>query len=207
MLQPVFSELVDKIVYTYKYTSLPNIEEKKQECKIWLMTILDKFDPAKGSKAFAYFTVITRNWFSHERKRHVSLLKREMHYEDASKNGVALSEREELISESLPYLDSRERDEFWSTFLKEFATWEDSEEESTANRKKVYDALKILFDSKEDIEIFNKKAIYLYLREITGLSTKQIVCHLKKFREQYLVWRGIWDEGYEDFIYDEENEI
>ena len=53
------------------------------------------------------------------------------------------------------------------------------------NDVKVYEAIKILFDSKEDIEIFNKKAIYLYLREITGLNTKQIVNSLKKFRKKY----------------------
>lgn len=202
LLQPAFSELVDKIVFTYKYTSLPNVEEKKSECKTWLMTILDKFDPAKGSKAFAYFTVITRNWFSHERKRHQTMLRREVQYDDATKNGAPLFESEESAEETIGYLENRDKHEFWSTFLKEFKTWEHSDEDSV-NRQKVYDALKVLFDSKEDIEIFNKKAIYLYLREITGLSTKQIVCHLKKFTEQYLAWRGLWNDGFEDFIYDE----
>ena len=43
---PVFDEMVDKIVYTYKFTTLPNIDVLKDECKIWLTTILDKFDPA-----------------------------------------------------------------------------------------------------------------------------------------------------------------
>ena len=47
--------MVDKIVYTYKFTNLSNIDDLKAECKVWLTTILDKFDPAKGSKAFSYF--------------------------------------------------------------------------------------------------------------------------------------------------------
>ena len=33
------------------------------------MTILDKYDPSKGSKAFSYFSVITKNWFIHKVKR------------------------------------------------------------------------------------------------------------------------------------------
>ena len=47
LIEPAFSELVDKIVYTYKFTNLPNIDLYKEECKIWLTTILDKFDPPR----------------------------------------------------------------------------------------------------------------------------------------------------------------
>ena len=42
-IQPAFNELVDKIVYTYKFTSLENIDFLKEDCKIWLTTILGKF--------------------------------------------------------------------------------------------------------------------------------------------------------------------
>ena len=52
-----------------------------------------------------------------------------------------------------------------------------------------------LFDSIEEIEIFNKKAIYLYLREITGLNTKQIVNSLKKFRKRYFMFKTGWQNG------------
>ena len=63
------------------------------------------------------------------------------------------------------------------------------------NDLKVYQAINILFESKEDIEIFNKKAIYLYLREITGLNTKQIVNSLKKFRKKYFNFKQDWEKG------------
>ena len=49
---PAFNEMVDKIVFTYKFTTLPNIDSLRDECKIWLVTILDKYDASKGSKAF-----------------------------------------------------------------------------------------------------------------------------------------------------------
>ena len=45
-----FSEMVDKIIYV-RFISLPNIEVK-DECKIWLTTILDKYDPTKDLKPF-----------------------------------------------------------------------------------------------------------------------------------------------------------
>ena len=53
----------------------------------------------------------------------------------------------------------------------------------------------ILMESANDIEIFNKKAIYLYMREITGLNTKQIVSTLNRTRIKYRVFKTSWDEG------------
>ena len=69
LLQSVFSQLVDKIVFTYRFTTLPNIDSLRQECKIWLITVLNKFNPEKGSKAFSYFSVITKNWFIQKIKK------------------------------------------------------------------------------------------------------------------------------------------
>ena len=142
-IQPAFSEMVDKIVFTYKFTNLPNCDSLRDECKIWLMTILGKYDPSKGSAAFS------------------------------------------------SYLTYREEEEFWKSFYKELGSWDVSQMKE--NDIKVYKAINILFESKEDIEIFNKKAIYLYLREITGLNTKQIVNSLKKFRKKYSNFKQGWE--------------
>ncbi len=62
-------------------------------------------------------------------------------------------------------------------------------------RKKVIEAVKILLNSAEQIEIFNKKAVYLYLREITGLNTKQVVNNLNKLHEKYRIFKIKWDRG------------
>ena len=66
---PAFNDLVDKIVFTYKFNNLPNIEPLRDECKVWLTTILNKYNPNKGSKAFSYFSVVTKNWFIHQFKK------------------------------------------------------------------------------------------------------------------------------------------
>mgnify|MGYP003642890055 FL=1 len=63
------------------------------------------------------------------------------------------------------------------------------------NEKKVLMAVRIVLDSADEIEIFNKKAIYLYLREITGLNTKQVVNNLKKLRKRYKAFRNKWENG------------
>jgi len=186
LIQPAFNEMVDKIVFTYKFTNLPNCDYLRDECKIWLMTILDKFDPSKGSAAFSYFSVITKNWFIHKVKKQQKRNRREIDYENISK-----SYEEKFLSTNESYLTYRETAEFWKSFYDELQSWDISQMKE--NDIKVYKAINILFESKDDIEIFNKKAIYLYLREITGLNTKQIVNSLKKFRKKYGNFKQGWE--------------
>ena len=60
------------------------------------------------------------------------------------------------------------------------------------NEKKVLMAVRILLDSAEQIEIFNKTAIYLYLRDLTGLNTKPVVNTLTKLRNRYRTFKTKW---------------
>jgi hypothetical protein len=187
LIGPTFSELVDKIVYTYKFTNLPNIDLYKEECKIWLTTILDKFDPDRGSKAFAYFSVITKNWFIHKVKKTALQTKREVQF-DNIKKGL----EQEYLSTENEYFKKRNEEEFWKTLWTEMLHWEG--QNLKTNERKVLEAIKILFANSHEIEIFNKKAIYLYIREITGLNTKQIVNNLNKLRIKYREFKYKWDE-------------
>jgi len=186
---PCFSELVDKIVYTYKFNNLPNIDSLKDDCKNWLITILDKYDPNKGSKAFSYFSVTTKNWFIHKIKKNSLKLHREVLIENIVVN---LDDNYTLVEHNL-YLEDRERHEFWQHLWREIENWEKLKLKD--NERKIIQAIKILFESSEDIEIFNKKAIYLYIREITGLNTKQVVNNLNKIRIKYRNFKIKWDNS------------
>ena len=187
-IEPAFGEMVDKIVYTYKFTTLPNIDVLRDDCKIWLTTILDKFDPNKNSKAFSYFSVITKNWFIHKVKKTSKDMKRESQFDEVSGEII-----QKHLSTVNPYEKDRNNFEFWQHLFAEIGNWEKLKLKD--NEKKVLDAIKILFDSIDEIEIFNKKAIYLYIREITGLNTKQIVNNLNKIRIKYRQFKKKWDEG------------
>ena len=188
-IQPAFSEMVDKIVFTYKFTTLPNIEDLREECKIYLTTILNKYNPDKGSKAFSYFSVITNNWFIHKVKKTNQQNKREMDIEDLSVEHQLL-----YASDRIKYEEEREEEEFWNLLWKEIEGWEKLK--LKANEEKVLQAVKILLEDRDNPNlIFNKKAIYLYIREITGLNTKQVVNNLNKLRSKYRAFRHRWDEG------------
>lgn len=188
LLQPVFSQLVDKIVFTYRFTILPNIDVLRDECKIWLITVLNKFDPSKGSKAFSYFSVITKNWFIQQVKKNKKKNQREIELSELSRE---LELRH--VSTTNDYDETREKDEFWKHLWTEIETWDT--DKLKENEKKVLEAVKILLSSPDDIEIFNKKAIYLYMREITGLNTKQIVNSLNRMRKKYKTFKTKWDRG------------
>ena len=187
-IEPAFDEMVDKIVYTYKFNTLPNIDYLKDDCKLWLITILDKYDPNRKSKAFSYFSVITKNWFIHKVKQNSKKLKRDVQYEDLGGE----TDLKELIVEN-SYESDREQKEFWLHLFTEMKQWEKIKLKD--NERKVLDAIKILFESIDQIEIFNKKAIYLYMREITGLNTKQIVNNLNRIRKRYRIFKVEWEKG------------
>ena len=188
LIQPALGEMVDKIIYTYRFTSLPNIDSLRDECKVWLTTILNKYDPNKGSRAFSYFSVVTKNWFIHKVKQNARRAKKEVYIEDM------FNEFEEnVVSTEKQYEQVREEQEFWNNFFIELSRWDG--DMLKENEKKVLEAVKIIFDASGDIEIFNKKAIYLYLREITGLNTKQVVNNLNKLRKKYKVFKGKWESG------------
>ena len=187
-IQPAFDDMVDKIIYTYRFTTLPNIDYLRADCKVWLTTILNKYDPNKGSKAFSYFSVVTKNWFIHKVKRTKKRLQTEVFMEDV------LNEMDEnLVSEEPSYYDKRSEVEFWMSLNSEIDTWDSFMIKE--NEKKVLMAVRILLDSADQIEIFNKKAIYLYLREITGLNTKQVVNNLNKLRKRYRTFKTKWENS------------
>ena len=186
---PAFNEMVDKIVYTYKFTNLPNIDALKDECKVWLTTILDKYDPNKGSKAFSYFSVITKNWFIHKVKKNAKRARTEVLYDELPK----AIENERLVTHNR-YHKQREEKEFWISLWTEIDHWDTGNLKD--NEQKVLEAVKILLKSIDDDDmIYNKKAIYLYLRELTGLNTKQVVNNLNKLRVRYRIFKKNWING------------
>ena len=153
-IAPAFNEMVDKIIYTYKFTNLPNIDVLKDECKIWLTTILDKYDQLDKipkNVEIRQFTVVNE------------------------------------------YESRRIEKEFWMGFWQEVNSWETTN--MKPNEEKVYEAIRLIFSNPDRIDIFNKKAIYFYIREITGLNTKQVVNNLNKMRVKYRVFKKKWDKG------------
>jgi len=187
IIRPAFLEMINKIVFTYKFTNLPNVESLKDECEIHLITILSNFDVSKGSKAFSYFSVITKNWFIAKVKKTSIQIKREAQFDQISKHS-------ELVHLAVynTYDEDRIQREFMEHLWKEIRRWDS--QNLKENERKVLGAIKILLSDPDAIEIFNKKAIYLYIREITNLNTKQVLNNLNKFRLEYSNFKKKWND-------------
>ena len=147
---------------------------------------MSNFDPSKGSKAFSYFSVITKNWFIAKVKKTAIQIKRESAFEDISKSAESRH-----LSTYNEYHSIREWKEFIDHLWGEMNRWEKMNLKE--NEKKVLSAIKILLADPDVIEIFNKKAIYLYIREITNLNTKQVLNSLTKFRNEYSNFKKKWN--------------
>ena len=178
IIKPVFMEMIKKIMYRYKFANLPNTEDLLMECEGHLVSVLSKFKRDKGFKAFAYFSVITKNWFTQKAKKYSAQLKRESVYDDI----VINENNEELI-----LANSLNEEEFHNNFMKllriKFDDWEKMG--LKPNEIKVLQAIRIILEASDSLEIFNKKAFYIYCREITGLNTKQILNNLGRIRFLY----------------------
>lgn len=183
-IAPAFNEMVDKIIYTYKFTNLPNIDNLREECKFWLMTILEKYDPSKGYKAFSYFSVITKNWFIHKVKKNNKNLTHEISFEE---NANEIENQHPVVND---YIEQQEQEQFWNDLLKDIDTWGSSLREQDL---RILESVKQILHNKDNLEIFNKKAIYIYMKEITGLNSKQITSSLNKIRIRYVEFKQDWE--------------
>lgn len=183
--------MISKIVFTYKFIQLPNATDLIEECKMWLITILDKFDPSKGFKAFSYFSVITKNWFIHKTKKHQKQNKTEISLEDKVKIPDIGIFGNEYVSRN-SYIDDRSKVEFLDFIMEEMDIWLKIEDLREYEKKILY-AIQIILTNPQIIEIYNKKAIFVYLREMTGLNTKQITTNLSRLRKRYEEARKYWD--------------
>ena len=133
--------------------------------------------------------MITKNWFIHKVKKNAKRARTEVLYDEMPKEID-----NELITTHNKYHETREEYEFWQSLWSEIESWDNANLKE--NEKKVLEAIKILLNSiDEDQMIYNKKAIYLYLRELTGLNTKQIVNNLNKLRTKYRIFKKNWVNG------------
>jgi hypothetical protein len=164
-----FFKLTENIIHTFKfyYTEVDQIEHLQHEVITFLLSKLHLFNPDNGAKAYSYFGTITKNWLivyntKNYKKRIQKAPVDELYKDDNySYNMGEEKEKEKLgifIDSYIKYVEDR----FDKFFPK-------------GNDAKVADAILELFRKRENLEIFNKKALYIYIREIMathGLEVK-----------------------------------
>ncbi len=189
-IAPAFRKLIENIIHVYKFLNLGNIEERKNDCLSFLFENISKWDKDKGSLAFSYFNVITKNWFVQRVKGVKKKNKTDVHFDrdllyslEKNSEEVQVPPHEELLL-SLEYM---------GLLKNEITSWR--KKLYKKQEKLVLEAVIHLLENPDRISIYNKKAVYLYIREITGLNTKQIVTNLSKLRKRYDLFKKRYDGG------------
>lgn len=181
IIKPAFSMLAVNIIHIRKiYKTGYDIKTLEDDTVSHLCEILGKYDVSKRGRsgAFSFFNVVARN----------HIIQRADAARKYDKQNCSLDEKEAEISAiSVAYYDKEQNDE-----LKEFINviTEDCKEWVPKRFKKDRDyriAMDILFllEKYQEIEIHNRKQVFLYLREMTNESSKKIADILSLFRTRY----------------------
>ena len=177
-----FHKLTENIIHTFKfyYTEVDTIADLQHEVTAFLLEKLHLYKQEKG-KAFSYFGTIAKRYFILYNNNNYKKLKQKAEVDAIDKdqsitidivNNQSIEEPKDKATEFIIYMLKYMDLHLFDHFPKE-------EDARTA------DAILELFRKRENIELFNKKAIYIYIREMTDQSTPQITKVIKKMRKIY----------------------
>ena len=178
-------KLAENLIHTFKfyYTEVDDLEDLKHEVICFLLEKLNYFDPTKGSKAFSYFSIVGKNYLIlynnnnyKKKKQKVDVLKADE--DDGVLRQLGRDGRKQEMKDFIDYLTEYIDKHMFTMFKKE-------------KDRKVCDAINILFKRRENLEIFNKKALYIYIREMTDVDTPVITKVTKKLKS---VYKTLWTE-------------
>lgn len=179
-----FEKLSENLIFIHNFhsESLP-YETLKNDCVSFLFQTMHKFDNSKGSKAFSYFNVVAKNWLianskkDQKRKRtNISLdtfstmcSKDKDSVENYSK--IMSPEKEMMIKET-----SGDLQEIFQKILKRL---------TSENEIICMQAIIEVFSKVDQLDLLNKRAIFVYLREISGLNPKQLSISMSNIRKHF----------------------
>ena len=177
-----FDKLAENIIHTFKfyYFDVPS-EQVKHEVVSFLVMNMHKFKEGKG-KAFSYFSIVAKNYLIlHNNKNYKNYkIHDKMDVLDYGSNIRETQDRYEVA-------------EFNKEYVTEMLNYWDNNLTNIFKRQKdilVADAVLEIFRRRENIENFNKKALYILIREMTGSKTQhitRIVNMMKKYNSQLMM--------------------
>ena len=180
-IRAAFDKLCENIIHTFKFYYFDtSSEEVKHEVISFLVMNMHKFKEGKG-KAFSYFSIVAKNYLILNNNKNYKMGKihdkidvldykrnivGEVSGDDRSEvNNLFVQELIRFWEYNLPYVFRREKD------------------------IKIADSVLHMFRMKENIENFNKKALYILIREMTGANTQhitRIVNVMKKYNKRLI---------------------
>lgn len=176
-IYPAFDKLAENLINTYKcpYIDLP-YEDLKHELVVFYTEKIGRFNKEAG-KAFSYFTKVGINYLIAQNNKGYSAQKR-------SADLIAVDEERDLGVE----LSREDYKVTLETFIQQWIKYIDSNLEVIFSNQEdvaVADSILELFRSRVDLDTFNKKALYILIRERTRLKTHRITKVLRILKQDF----------------------
>lgn len=188
-----FEKLAENIIHTFKFYhfDIP-YEDVKHEVVAFLNEKIHKYtDPTKG-KAFSYFSIVAKNYliindtFNYNQFKNTSTLEE-------------VDDMRDIMAEVSRDKEKSEKKEFMDLFVE----YLDKNLPKYFKRHTdliVADSILELFRTRENIEEYNKKALYILIRERTGVKTQYITRVVNLFKK-------IYDRLYYNYVHSGRTEI
>ena len=184
-------KLAENIIHTFKfyYLDVDSIEDLKLDVVSMLVEEkLHRFDATNGAKAFSYFQTIVKRWLINYNNRNYKKLKQVGSFEEMEDSyeveGSPDSERRVTLASIVNLFVENSYDTIEELFPKE-------------QDQRVADAILTLFRTRHDLEIFRKKALYIYIREMTDCETPTLTKVISKLKEEfYKIYKSYQDAGF-----------
>ena len=176
-IQFAFNKLAENLIHTFKfyYFDYP-LEEVKHEVVAFLVMQMPKYDASKG-RAFSYFSVVGKNWLILHNNNNYKKMKihDQLTVLDYKRNVTGESADSDVNDFNIEFVDQML--EYW-----------DNNITNIFRRQKdilVADSVLELFRRRRNIENFNKKALYIMIREMTGSNTQHITRVINQMKNYY----------------------
>jgi len=182
-------KLVENIFNTFKFTYFDNSpSEIKKETVAHLVANMHKFEEGKG-KAFSYFSIVAKNYL---------ILHNNGNYKKFNQH-VSISETPDETTVCLQSEDSHHKDTELSEFMQLMIEyWEKNVAKIFTKERdlNIANAVIELFRNGNRIESFNKKSLYLNIREISSCKTQQITKVINKMKQyQSVIAKAYLERG------------
>ena len=169
-IHPAFDKLCENIINTFRFTYFDDkFTDVKNEVVAFLVMDIHKYDHTKGSKAFSYFSIVAKNYLILHNNANYKKLK---------------------ITDGVQALDYKYNynEEDYNGLIEEIVKYFDNCIPNIFKKKRDIDiayAVIELFKRKDDIENYNKKSLYILIREMTNVDTVHITKVVNVLKAHY----------------------
>jgi hypothetical protein len=183
-IMPAFEKLVENLINIHKFSGLHDTyEDLKNDCVNFLFETIHKFNPSMGTNAFSYFNVVAKNWLIIKTKQKAQRGRRDISIDDPkglSVNEIQIIEERSAVPSQDHFLENNEN---IANVLK--LMYEIRSRVKVENELLCINSVITIFENINDIDILNKSAILLYIRELSGLSPKQLTTSMQAVKKHY----------------------